>query len=543
VRISSARFQNFKRFTDLTIEGIDPSVKLVVVIGANGSGKSSIFDGFEFLSRQARRGNFLPTSEYFRKSDGDVSVEVTTSQGVTLQRINDASPGAPQAQRFYGRSSNRIVPEVATPAARSVDVETDTDSPVRYILNDERFNADVQMYSLEIVQALTGPVFQGRDVNAKDVFEQEVRPLNESLERIFGTETSTAIQISRMDPAEVGKLPNLYFRKGVSEVSYDLLSHGEKQVVVLLLNFHVRREHLRNRVLFIDEMDTHLHRSLQYSVLREVTERWIPEDSQLWTTTHALGFIEFAQDAQHTAIIDLDALDLDVPQVVAPSDRTSASVFDIAVTPDLVAALGARSGLVLVEGTDAAAFNAALLPDRVFAGGRFNKTDVIHRLSQWREPKPHALIDRDFLTDREVKLLREINPTLRVLPSYCLENELYHPDNVAEAAKDAGLSRSLRAEWTAEKRQAQHGVTAKVHDARRRYVQPLLVTSSNLSRTEFETGSAEIVEKLSSDDFDTFFQFFSAKDHGVSFRNPSHLTPEQLANTEWFRQRLRAALA
>ncbi|MBX2929373.1 MAG: AAA family ATPase [Saprospiraceae bacterium] len=46
MRISTLQLSNFKRFTELRIEGIPESAKLVMLIGANGSGKTCIFDAF-----------------------------------------------------------------------------------------------------------------------------------------------------------------------------------------------------------------------------------------------------------------------------------------------------------------------------------------------------------------------------------------------------------------------------------------------------------------------------------------------------------------
>ena len=46
MKIKKIHLKNFKRFTDLTIDEIPETAKLVVLIGANGCGKSSLFDAF-----------------------------------------------------------------------------------------------------------------------------------------------------------------------------------------------------------------------------------------------------------------------------------------------------------------------------------------------------------------------------------------------------------------------------------------------------------------------------------------------------------------
>ena len=43
MRIATAHMQNLKRFTDLQITDIPESAKLVVLVGPNGCGKSSVF--------------------------------------------------------------------------------------------------------------------------------------------------------------------------------------------------------------------------------------------------------------------------------------------------------------------------------------------------------------------------------------------------------------------------------------------------------------------------------------------------------------------
>ena len=54
MRIRSIRLENYKRFTDLRITDIPDSARLVVMLGPNGTGKSSVFDAFLLKSNAAK---------------------------------------------------------------------------------------------------------------------------------------------------------------------------------------------------------------------------------------------------------------------------------------------------------------------------------------------------------------------------------------------------------------------------------------------------------------------------------------------------------
>jgi hypothetical protein len=84
-------------------------------------------------------------------------------------------------------------------------------------------------------------------------------------------------------------------------------------VVILLLNFIVRKKYYEDAIIFIDEMDCHLNTSLQSRLLDEIVNVWIPDSAQLWTASHALGFIDFARHADNASIIDLNLLNFDIP--------------------------------------------------------------------------------------------------------------------------------------------------------------------------------------------------------------------------------------
>ncbi len=48
MKIKEVRLNKFKRFTDLTITDIPETAKLVILVGPNGCGKSSVFEGFNY---------------------------------------------------------------------------------------------------------------------------------------------------------------------------------------------------------------------------------------------------------------------------------------------------------------------------------------------------------------------------------------------------------------------------------------------------------------------------------------------------------------
>ena len=51
MRFKSAAIKNFKRFTDLTVENIPETARLIILAGPNGCGKSSFLDALHTWHR------------------------------------------------------------------------------------------------------------------------------------------------------------------------------------------------------------------------------------------------------------------------------------------------------------------------------------------------------------------------------------------------------------------------------------------------------------------------------------------------------------
>ena len=67
MRVKTIRLTGFKRFDDLTIDLGSTPKKIVALVGPNGCGKSSIFDGFE-QEMKTRRSHGTENDEFYSKS-------------------------------------------------------------------------------------------------------------------------------------------------------------------------------------------------------------------------------------------------------------------------------------------------------------------------------------------------------------------------------------------------------------------------------------------------------------------------------------------
>jgi energy-coupling factor transporter ATP-binding protein EcfA2 len=529
MNIEALHLKNFKRFSDLTLDlsSLATAPKLILLIGANGSGKSSIFDAFEYLSGPAK-GLQDHYTEYFQKRPGtDMSVACTLGGGVGVQRINNnqvsAAPTWDGKSAFYGRSSFRTVPELSARANAPIDLTADEDRPRRFIEQDMRFATDVAQITENILHEVWGEPFDSDTMRARFT-----DPINEALERVFSGSIATGLRLLKLIPSLSGKPPDIRFQKGGSEVHYDLLSSGEKEVFNVLLNLFIRNEHFPNAVYFIDELDVHLHTRLQHALLREVVEHWIPDCSQLWTASHSLGFIEYASEAADAAIIDFDDLDFDRPQVLAPSPK-SPDIFDIAVPRDSALKVFPNQTLVVCENQDAVLYNAIQLLGLLFVGAR-DKNAV--GLQTRTNDEFRGLIDRDFLGSHEIEELRREQPNLFVLGYYSLESYLYHPLNLAAATPPGFDETEYRGLLQARMVEVRDRLLMTLERSRNSYE-----ILKALPKETKDRAMQEIAEATASKDFETFYPFLDMKTHRPgNYLAPLNQQPLDLARTAWLRR-------
>ena len=545
MRINKVQLKNFKRFTDLTLDGFPSDAKLVLLIGANGSGKSSVFDGFRYIQLR-QKGGFKSTNrehrlseDYYQKSHNQqIEFAISFNQGESTAKfdiISNTFTTSPFVNKLIGRSSIRIIPKLYYGGDTS-KIENDEDGPTTFIEDDERFINDVNSYIQQIDNLLRGPVFKGESADTLRIFQDFIKPFNASLINIFGGDETTIIQLAEFQNANLSPATaaQLIFKKGQSRLHYDLLSHGEKQVVILLLNFIVRREQYEDAIIFIDEMDCHLNTSLQSRLLEEIVTKWIPDSSQLWTASHALGFIDYARKSEQAVILDFDNLDFDLPQTIQPQPNENLEVYEIAVPKEVIASILSDKKLVVAENKNSGLYNLALGEKSYLFLPANNNREVFLTIKE--QENLIGLRDRDYLRDDEITLIEKAYPNYKILRYYTFENYLYHPENLLELKWEGFEINQYKEEITKRKNNFFVEIIGEIGEARQTYIEFKEVIKNDTVRTEFNTA-------LKSDEFEVFYPFFNMKKYfDKSVLNKYKYQQKDLVKTNWFKSQIESIL-
>lgn len=309
MKIKRIHLKSFKRFTDLEITGIPEAAKLVVVVGPNGSGKSSLFDAFISWHRQKAGWGVDGDQAYYRKGEEndfswDQSAVVETHEGIQ-----------PVKGSLYVRTAYRNDADFTVGELKKQTSPSDRMRIQKSIQNDQVVS---QNYQRLIYDTISGVYNLGNDnKTVEDLRNELIGGIRKSMKAVFGDLLLNNIS----DPLGDGTFS---FSKGtVESYNYKNLSGGEKAAFDLLLDMHMKKKFYVDAIWCIDELETHLHTRVQGALMREMFGL-IPEQSQLWITTHSLGVMRAAQALSieapgSVAIIDFDGVEPDEPRQLVPS--------------------------------------------------------------------------------------------------------------------------------------------------------------------------------------------------------------------------------
>lgn len=454
IRLKRVKIADFKRFTDLTIEEIPATAKMIMLAGPNGSGKSSFFDALHTWHRQNWRQQPGWDSGYHRKvSSGkrdawqnDVSVEFHNAEPTDARERKKA---------FYFRSAYRNDPEFQVNRLNRTPDLVEQVRLNRMIENDAAVGQNYQMMAsqgLEDVYENENP-----DLTIGEFRQKTIGDVRDAMLRVFPN-----LELNSLgNPLTTGTFK---FTKGISSgFLFKNLSGGEKAVFDLILDLVIARREYDHTVFCIDEPESHMNTRLQaelLSVLYDLT----PDNCQLVLATHSIGMMRRARDIDvanpgSVCFLDFGDRDFDGPVTINPAKPNRAfwqSAYDIAL--DDLASLIAPSRVVICEGAalgtssgknvahDARCYN--IIFENEFPETRFVSAGSASEVESDRLGIAEAIrslveglqivriIDRDDRSDAEVA--EQIGKGVRVLGKRNIESYLFDDEVLGELAIRVG---------------------------------------------------------------------------------------------------------
>ena len=348
MKIKNISLKKFKRFSDLEVSGIPEEAKLIILVGPNGSGKTSLLESLNhWYQREAF--NDVGKQDYIEKK-GELSTgKYWFENKVTIKLHSETKVSGKNARgKFYFRSAYRNEPDFTV---KNLNSQSDPIGKIKLanlMLNDQTVSENYQRL---VAKTLAGVYEQSNDEKSVLQLRHElIGKIKASLSSVFDDLNLSSIG----DPLSSG---SFYFEKGTSKnFHYKNLSAGEKSVFDLVLDMIIKSEFYSDAVFCIDEPEAHMHTRLQSKVLRELY-KLTPDSSQLWISTHSIGMLKEAEDIEQEApgsvvFLDFDNRDFDLTEKMTPAhiDNTIWDrFFDLAFAD--FSKLMAPSRIVFCEGT------------------------------------------------------------------------------------------------------------------------------------------------------------------------------------------------
>lgn len=324
MHIKRIELKSFKRFTHLIVENIPETIKLVILVGPNGSGKTSFLEAMNHYYKYAgynnigdyrylsKLGNVIEYnhSQWYNQAAQLVDIDFYEAKFSKTGGNNNEIKG-----RFYFRSAYRNEPDFHIDAMHRQNNPTETIRLESLIQNDQTVSSNYQRLIANTISGVFNDENDSKSVAA--LRDELIGRIRDAIERVFED-----LKFSSLGEPLING--NFYFTKGTTrDFSYKNLSAGEKSAFDLILDMVVQSKYFLDAIYCIDEPETHMHTKLQSKVLRELY-LLIPNQSQLWLSTHSIGMLQEAEEIEKenpdtVAFLDFGGRDFDMDQVIRPA--------------------------------------------------------------------------------------------------------------------------------------------------------------------------------------------------------------------------------
>ena len=315
MKIKQVTFTEFKRFKKLTITGLQESTKLVVQVGSNGSGKSSVFEGFNHWYKYNGYRSFGEVDFYLKKGASASFNRDWYNRAVAVDFWGGPDDQQQIHRAFYFRTAYRNDADFTTSRLEQTGDPTQRIRFDKLITSDASVANNYQRLASLTLQGIYSGDYDSSSV--KDLRELIIGRVQSSLSRVFED-----LQLESLGNPLVNG--SFYFTKGDSKgFHYKNLSAGEKSAFDLILDMAVQNQYYPQAIYCIDEPETHMHTSLQSKLLSELYAM-IPQEGQMWIATHSIGMLKKAREIEAenpgtVAFLDFTDIDFDSPAEMKPA--------------------------------------------------------------------------------------------------------------------------------------------------------------------------------------------------------------------------------
>ena len=359
MKIKSIQMKNFRRFTNLTIEGLPKKVRLVVMIGPNGSGKTSVFDAL--LKVKNAKGELYSTvpNDYYVKF-GTPKEDYRDPEIKFHREAEMTDEDWRKAVHMRSSYRNDLIDSTSEVFTQAQPLTSESRF-LRLSQNDQSVASNYSRILNLLLEHSSAKERRGEKLG--DIQDEIYGELIIAIDELFKDPQLTLMGLGSPKDMKI-----FQFDKGTSHgFTYHNLSSGEKAALDLLLDVIVSMAEFNDTVFCIDEPEAHIHTKLQGPLLKQLY-KLIPENSQLWIATHSVGMVRKAQDLWREnpdSVMFLDfgdeRLDFDDEATIVPTPPNPnfwARIYEIALGD--LAKLIAPKRIVLCESTnfDADCYNA-----------------------------------------------------------------------------------------------------------------------------------------------------------------------------------------